>query len=189
MRQKAHNPARLLLMASLFQVTLGCQLSLSSAGAENKPRPGTTPVAREARVDIPEDWVKVDAGGKVAFHLPPYVKDRGATGTESLYREYAGGGLEVSLDYKPFGFLAYEERERAFGSGFQEAMTEVDGRTAYIFRYAGKDSRGNRLHVSELFVGDLPNRQVTLHMRVSSPDAAQAEKAQLIFKTVSITRE
>jgi hypothetical protein len=151
--------------------------------------PKTPQATRDAGAAIPEGWVKADAGGKVALYLPPYVKDRGASGTESLYREYAGEGLEVSLDYKPFGFLAYENRERAFGSGFREERTEVDGRTAFIFRYDGKDARGGRLHVAELFVGDLPNRQVTLHMRVTSADAAQAEKAGLIFRTITIARE
>ena len=187
MRRKALIPVQLLVMASLGQASLACHPGLPSAGAGQGPPPATAQGSRGA--GAPEGWSKVDAGGKVTFYLPPGVKDRGASGTESLYREYAGGGLDVSLDYKPFGFLAYEERGRAFGSGFREEKTEVDGRPAFIFRYEGKDSRGGTLHVAELFVGDLPNGQVTLHMKVSSADAAQAEKAGLIFRTVGIARE
>jgi hypothetical protein len=143
-----------------------------------------TPVAQDA---VPYGWRKIDAYGKFTFYLPPNMHDTGVTGMENLHREYTNGRLHLSYDYDPFGYLAYEKRALAYGKDFQEIELQVDGRKAFLFLHQGSDLKKRRTYDADLFVGDLPNHDVILHMWTMSWSARHLETAKTIFRTIKFS--
>lgn len=117
------------------------------------------------------------------------MRDTGQSGTESLYRVYTNGKMQVSFDYQPFGYLDYAKREQAFGQGFQEIEMQVGGEKAFLFAYQDTDRRGRKVSNADLYVGDLPNHQVKLQMQVSSINPAVVDVAKKIFGTIVFPRE
>ncbi len=145
-----------------------------------------TPVNNDLELQVPPGWRKIDAEGKFSFYLPPDMHMSG-TGIENLHREYTNGRINVNFDYEPFGFLGYEKRELAFGKGFQETELQVDGRKAYLFLYQSLDFRKRRIYQADLFVGDLPNHEVLLHMWIICWSQRRIETAKTIFGTIKFS--
>lgn len=132
----------------------------------------------------PSGWRKINADGKFSYYLPPDMRDTGIRGIENLHREYSNGRLHLSFDYEPYGFLSYERRALKFGKNFQEMGLQIDGRKSFLFLYQDSDRHNRRTYNADLYVGDLPNSQVTLRMWVSSRSSQDIETAKTIFQTI-----
>jgi len=162
----------------------GC---FTSANRVDKP---ATPLSKNnpyPQYPVPSDWRKIDADGKFSFYLSPDMRDTGIIGTESLHREYTNGRMHLSFDYQPNSFVAYPQRPQSFGKDFQEIELQVDGRKSFLFLYQSSDRRKQRMHNADLYVGDLPNNEVTLHMWMSSKSALDVETAKTIFRTIKFS--
>ena len=138
----------------------------------------------DAQNPVPANWRKIDANGKFSFYLPPNMWDTGVMGIENYHKEFTNGRLHLSFDYEPYGFLAYENRARAFGNDFQEIELQVDGRKCFLFLYKGFDYKKRRVYQADFFVGDLPNGDVILHMWTMSWSPRYVETAKTIFRTI-----
>ena len=136
---------------------------------------------------IPSGWRKFDAYGKFSFYLPPSMRKTGVIGIENLHSEYTNGRMQVSFDYEPFGFLAYEQRAIEFGRDFKEMELLVDGKKSFLFLYESRDRNNRRTHNASLYVGDLPNRQVLMSMLVTSRSPNVGEVAKTIFSTIKFS--
>jgi hypothetical protein len=117
------------------------------------------------------------------------MRDTGRSGTESLYRVYTNGKMQVSFDYQPFSFLEYTKREQAFGKGFQETEMQVGCEKAFLFAYQDTDRRGRKVYNADLYVGNLPDHQVKLQVQVSSTNPAMVDLAKKIFGTIVFPHE
>jgi len=137
-----------------------------------------------AQDPVPSRWRKTDAHGKFTFYLPPEMWDTGSQGIENLHGEYTNGRMHLSYDYEPYGYLAYENRARAFGKDFQEIELQVDGKKSFLFIYQGLDRKKRRTYNADLYVGDIPNHAPLLSMHVSSRSARYIETAKTIFRTI-----
>lgn len=134
-------------------------------------------------VNIPKDWKKINANGLFTFYLPPNAWDTKFSGIDEFYKEYRIDKLAFRLVYEPMGVLAYENREKAFGKGFQESVLEVNGRKTYMFSYV-KIVRGRKRSYTEIHIGDLPKGQTKLYIQADSWRLADLEIAKKIFGTV-----
>ncbi|MBA3768267.1 MAG: hypothetical protein H0W99_15075 [Acidobacteria bacterium] len=143
-----------------------------------------------SQTDVPDGWRKIDAEGRLTFYLPPEMKQSNVHGIENLYQVYSNGRLKISLVFEPDGVLAYEERESQFGKDYQEIMTEVDGRPAFLFIYR-RETEGPRpqTYNADIYVGDLPRAQVKLWMWASSTSLDDIEIARRIFSSVEFTKD
>ncbi|HEX7773597.1 MAG TPA: hypothetical protein VF435_14350, partial [Pyrinomonadaceae bacterium] len=141
-----------------------------------------TPLS-SAQHQVPSGWRKIDAYGKFSFYLPPNMRHTGV-GIENLHGEFSNGRIHLSYDYEPIDILAYDRRTLAFGKDFQEIELQVDGRKAYLFLYQSSDFRKRRTYNADLFVGDLPNRDVILHMWTMSWSPKRIETVKAIFQTI-----
>lgn len=153
--------------------------------------PWTRPVAAvnnnnlpDAQTSVPSGWRKIDADGKFSFYLPPDMRDTGRSSLENFHREYTNGRMQVRFDYDPYQHLAYSNRGRTFGSGFQEIELQVDGKRSFLFIHQGSDRKNRRTHNAELYVGDLPNSYVTMYMGVTSRSERDLETAKTIFRSI-----
>ena len=144
--------------------------------------PWTRPVA--AQTSAPSGWRKIDADGKFSFYLPPDMRETGVTSLENFHREYTNGRMQVRFDYDPYQHLAYSNRARTLGSGFQETQLQVDGKKSFLFVYQNSDRKNRRTHNVDLYVGDLPNSDVIMYMGVTSRSARDIEIAKTIFSTI-----
>jgi hypothetical protein len=138
----------------------------------------------DVQTSAPAGWRKIDADGKFTFYLPPDMRDTGRSSLENFHREYTNGRMQVRFDYDPFQHLAYSNRATTFGSGFQEIELEVDGKKSFLFIHQGSDRKKRRTHNAELYVGDLPNSDVTMYMGVTSRSERDIETAKTIFRTI-----
>lgn len=165
-------PARNLhFVGILLFIVLGAQSALSQTNAS-------------------DGWRKIDAEGELTFYLPPEMKKANVHGIENLYQVYSDGRLKFSLVFEPDGVLAYEERESQFGKDYQEIMTEVDGRPAFLFIYR-REAEGRRpqTYNADIYVGDLPGAKVKLWMWASSTNPDDIEIARRIFSSVEFTKD
>lgn len=162
----------------------GC---LTSANHADKPATTLSNNSPYPQETVPSGWRKIDADGRFSFYLPPRMRDTGISGTESLHREYTNGRMHLSFDYQPQSFLAYAQRARSFGKGFQEIELQVDGRKSFLFLHQSSDRRKQPTYNADLYVGDLPNGQVTLHMWMSSKSALDVEAAKTIFQAIKFS--
>jgi len=92
--------------------------------------------------------------------------------------------LHFQYNYQPNSILWYTNRTQAFGKVFQETKLQVDGKKSFLFVYQNRDKRNQLTYNADLYVGDLPNGQVTLHMWVSSRSAQDVEAAKTIFSRI-----
>lgn len=159
----------------------------SFVSVERVDQPAIPLSVRESQDPVPLRWRKTDAYGKFTFYLPPEMRDTGIVGIENLHREYTNGRMHLSFDYEPYGYLAYENRALAFGRNYQEVELQVDGRKAYLFLYRGSDRKNRRTYNANLYVGDLPNGDVILHMWMSTRSARYVETAKTIFQTIKFS--
>jgi hypothetical protein len=130
-----------------------------------------------------EGWRRVDAEGRLAFYLPPAMKQRDVHGIENLYQEYSDGRLTLSFVYEPMSVLAYTARESEFGKDYREIATEIDGQKALLFIYH-RDTAAVRTYHADIYVGDLPKGRVRLWMWARSTNRDDMETAQRIFSSV-----
>ena len=133
--------------------------------------------------EIPAGWKKIDADGKFSFYLPSDMRESGR-GIENYHRDYTNGKLNVSFDYDPFEILAYPVRPGSLGKNLQEVSLEIDGRKAIMFLYQNTDLRKRPYYTADLSIGDLPNGDVKLRMRVSCWNPTRLKLAQTIFHSI-----
>lgn len=133
-------------------------------------------------VDVPKGWNQVNAKGLFTFYLPQSAWVTG-TALDEFYKEYRIGKLRFMFVHDPMGRLSYDRREQVFGKGFREQIVEIDGRKAYLFDYV-TPLRGRKRYYTDLYIGDLPNGEVKLHMQADSWRQADLEIAKRIFRTV-----
>ena len=138
----------------------------------------------EAQNSIPSGWRKVDADGKFSFYLPPDMRDTGRHSLENFHREYTNGRMQVRFDYDPYERLAYSNRARTFGDGFQEIQLQVDGKKSFMFVYQRPDRNNRRRYHADLHIGDLPNGDVLMYMGFTGRSARDIETAKTIFSTI-----
>ena len=165
-----------------FIVWSGCSTPATRV-VEPAPAVSSSVNNQRSGIVIPDKWKKIDADGKFSFYLPPDMRETGR-GIENYHREYTNGRMQVSFDYEPFGILAYQNRERAYGKDFQERSLEVDGRKWFIFFYQSSTFWKRKTYNADLHVGDLPNSDVILWMRITSFKPAGIKTAETIFSTV-----
>ena len=138
--------------------------------------------------EIPEGWKRIDADGKFSFYLPPHMRDTGSSGIENYHKEYTNGKLHVSFDYDPYEVLAYPVRPGSLGKNFQEISLEIDGRKAFMFLYQTTDMRKRPYYIADLSIGDLPNHDVKLRMRISCWNPARLKIAETIFRSIRFNK-
>ena len=158
--------------------------SFTSPNHVDKPVTRLSNNYRNEEFQVPSGWRKIDAYGKFSFYLPPNMRDTGIRGIENLHSEYSNGRIHLSFDYEPYGVLSYDRRTLAFGKDFQEIELQVDGRKSFLFLYQSFDFKRRRTYHADLFVGDLPNGDVLLHMWTMSWSARRIETARTIFQTI-----
>ncbi|HKG58995.1 MAG TPA: hypothetical protein VKB05_04380 [Pyrinomonadaceae bacterium] len=134
--------------------------------------------------EITKGWKKIDADGKFSFYLPPDMRDTGVRGIENYHKEYTNGKVHVSFDYDPYEILAYPVRPGSLGKNFQEISLEVDGRKAFMFLYETTDMRKRPYYTADLSIGDLPNGDVKLRMRISCWRPSRLKIAETIFRSI-----
>lgn len=139
--------------------------------------------------EIPAGWKLIDADGKFSFYLPGNMRDTGVRGIENYHKEYTNGKLHVSFDYDPIEVLVYPVRPGSLGKNLRETSLEVDGRKAFMFLYDTTDWRKRPFYIADLSVGDLPNRQVKLHMQISTWNRANLKIAETIFRSIKFTKQ
>lgn len=161
------------LFLLILTITLCCPISLSRQSPTN--------------ANVPEGWKMVNAEGLFTFYLPPSAWDTGFRGTDDFYREWRIGRMRFMFVYEPMSLLAYDSREKVFGSGFRESVIEVGGRRAYLFDYSLIERR-RREYYTDLYVGDLPKGKVKLWMQADSARPADLETAKKIFRTVEFLK-
>ena len=161
---------------------------VTSATHVDKPATSSSNNNTDAQFSVPSGWRKIDADGKFSFYLPPDMRDTGIRGMENLHREYTNGRMHLSYDYEPYGYLSYERRARKFGNDFQETQLQIDGRKSFLFVYRDLDRKSRPTYNADLYVGDLPNSEVTVRMWISSRSARDVETAKTIFQTINFPR-
>jgi hypothetical protein len=136
----------------------------------------------------PEAWRRVEVEGKLAFDLPPLMKQSRVHGIENIYQEYKHDAFSLHLVYEPDSVLAYDKREEQYGKDYREIETLIDGRKALLFIYhqEAEDNHPATYH-ADLYVGDLPKAQVKLWMWAISTDPDDIETARRIFSSVKFT--
>ena len=159
-------------------LTLRKQLDTPAAPVSNN-----NPYAQQP---VPAGWRKIDAHGKFTFYLPPNMRDTRIGGMENIHGEYTSGRMYLSYDYHPYGSLGYEKRELKFGKGFQETQLQIDGKKSFLFLHQYLDKKNRRVYNADLYVGDLPNREVIVQMSVSSRNPQDIETAKTIFQTIKL---
>jgi hypothetical protein len=142
-----------------------------------------------ALVQTPEGWQRVEVEGKLAFDLPPLMKQSPVHGIENIYQEYKQDAFSLHLVYEPDSVLAYDKREEQYGKDYREIETLIDGRKALLFIYH-REAEGNRplTYQADLYVGDLPKAQIKLWMWAISTDPDDIETARRIFNSVKFTQ-
>jgi hypothetical protein len=149
----------------------------------DKPLAPLSTTYRNEQSQVPSGWRKIDAYGKFSFYLPSNMQHTGV-GIENLHGEYTNGRIHLSYDYEPIGILSYDRRTQAFGKDFQEMELEIDGRKSFLFLYQSSDFKKRRTYNADLFVGDLPNGEVLLHMWTMSWSAKRIDTVKTIFQTI-----
>lgn len=171
-------------MITILAFTLWSNIFVTGCFTYDKPVTLSSNNYRSEQHQVPSGWRKIDAYGKFSFYLPPNMWDTGIRGIDDLHGEYTNGRIHLSFDYEPNGVLSYDRRTRAFGKDFQEIELQVDGRKAYLFLYQSSDFKKRRTYNADLFVGDLPKRDVLLHMWTMSWSAKRIETVKIIFQTI-----
>jgi hypothetical protein len=143
-----------------------------------------------SQTTVPDGWRRVEAEGKLAFYLPPGMKQSTVHGLENLYQEYKSATLTLSFVYEPDSVLAYEERESEYGKDHREIATEVDGRKAILFIYRREiEDNHPPTYNADIYVGDLPGARVKLWMWASGKSPDDIETARRIFSSVEFTKD
>ena len=105
---------------------------------------------------------------------------------ENIHGEYTSGRMYLSYDAHPYGSLGYEKRELKFGKGFQETQLQIDGKKSFLFLHQYLEKKNRHVYNADLYVGDLPNREVIVQMSVSSRSPRDIETAKTIFQTIKL---
>lgn len=133
---------------------------------------------------IPRGWKQIDADGKFSFYLPLNMRETGIIGIENYHKEYTNGKLHVSFDYDPVEVIRYPVKPGTLGKNLKEISLEIDGKKAHLFLYETTDWRKRPLYVADLYIGDVPNRDVKLRMLIETWKPANLKIAETIFRSI-----
>ena len=125
----------------------------------------------------------INADGLFTFRLPVGFK-QSETGVDSFMRGYQRARARFIFVCGDSGSPDYDEKNMR--SLKEEAIT-IDGKHATVRTFLYKFERAS-LFVTELNVGDWRNGNVGLYMSMDSPNRADIQTAEQIFRSVKFLR-
>ncbi len=128
-------------------------------------------------------WQTINAEGLFTFRLPAGFKQTGR-GIDTFMREYGRGRARFIF---VCGDSASDEYDEKTIRRVHEAPVTIDGKRASIrtFEYTWKRTP---FYVTELNVGDWRAQHVELYMGLESPNRADMQLAQQIFRSVKFLK-
>jgi hypothetical protein len=137
-------------------------------------------------MDVPTDWIRIEADGRFTFWLPPGLLEQDTRGIDSYVRRWESQNMLVHFDYGRFSdpLTLYSAQK-----GYEATTTRVSGYPVRIVSFERDNGwRFTAVHFSDLGQ-DTAGQVVKLTLVVESSPQVAADWPSKIVKSVVLEDE